>query len=44
VLYVIARRERRLRLCTRAEAVLLAVLVAGAVVGIASLATGAIAI
>ena len=41
-LYVIARRERNLRVFSPAEAVLFAVIVAGAVAGVVSLATGAI--
>ena len=44
VLYVIARRERNLRLFTPAETVLFVVIVVGAVAGIVSLATGAITI
>jgi len=43
-LYVIARRERNLRVFTPAEAVLFAIVVAGAVAGVVSLATGAIQI
>ena len=42
VLYVVARREQNLRVFTAAEAVLCAVIVAGAIAGIVSLATGAI--
>ena len=44
ILYVIARRERNLRLFRPAEAVLFAIIVAGAVAGVVSLATGAIEI
>jgi arginine:ornithine antiporter/lysine permease len=44
VLYVIARRERGLRVFTVAEAVLCAAIVLGAVAGIVGLATGAIEI
>ena len=44
ILYVIARRERNLRLFRPAEAVLFAIIVLGAVAGIVSLATGAIEI
>ena len=44
ILYVIARRERNLRLFQPAEAVLFAIIVLGAVGGIVSLATGAIEI
>jgi arginine:ornithine antiporter / lysine permease len=44
ILYVIARRERNLRLFRPAEAVLFAIIVLGAVGGIVSLATGAIEI
>ncbi|MGB3351341.1 MAG: basic amino acid/polyamine antiporter [Mycobacterium sp.] len=43
-LYVIARRERGLRVFTRAEAVLFGVIVVGAVAGIVSLVNGAITI
>ena len=43
-LYVMARRERGLRLFTPAEAVLFGVIVLGAVAGVVSLATGAIEI
>ena len=43
-LYVIARRERSLRVFSPAEAVLFAIIVAGAVAGVVSLATGAIQI
>ena len=42
ILYVIARRERGLRVFRPAEAVLFAIIVVGAVAGVASLATGAI--
>ena len=42
--YVMARRERNLRLFRPAEAVLFGIIVLGAVAGIVSLATGAIAI
>ncbi len=42
ILYVIARRERGLRVFRPAEAVLFAIIVSGAVAGVASLATGAI--
>ncbi len=42
ILYVIARRERRLPLFRPAEAVLFAVILVGAVAGVVSLATGAI--
>jgi arginine:ornithine antiporter/lysine permease len=41
---VIARRERNLRVFTVGEAVLFAVIVLGAIAGVVSLATGAIAI
>ena len=44
VLYFIARRERGLRVFRPAEAVLFGVIVLGAVAGVVSLATGAIAI
>jgi arginine:ornithine antiporter/lysine permease len=44
ILYVVARRERNLRLFRPAEAVLFAIIVVGAVAGIVSLATGAIEI
>ena len=44
ILYVIARRERNLRLFRPAEAVLFAIIVAGAAAGVVSLATGAIEI
>jgi arginine:ornithine antiporter/lysine permease len=44
ILYVIARRERNLRLFRPAEAVLFAIIVVGAIAGIVSLATGAIEI
>ncbi|WP_319456797.1 MULTISPECIES: basic amino acid/polyamine antiporter [unclassified Mycobacterium] len=44
ILYVIARRERNLRLFRPAEAVLFAIIVAGAIAGIVSLVTGAIEI
>lgn len=44
VLYVIARRERGLRVFTMAEAVLFAAIVLGAVAGIVGLTTGAIEI
>jgi arginine:ornithine antiporter/lysine permease len=44
VLYVIARRERGLRVFRPAEAVLFGVIVLGAVAGVVSLATGAIEI
>jgi arginine:ornithine antiporter/lysine permease len=43
-LYVIARRERNLRVFTVPEAVLFAVIVLGAIAGVVSLATGAISI
>ncbi len=42
ILYVIARRERGLRVFRPAEAVLFAVIVVGAIAGVVSLATGAI--
>ncbi|SBS75907.1 Arginine/ornithine antiporter (fragment) [uncultured Mycobacterium sp.] len=42
ILYVIARRERGLRVFRPAEAVLFAIIVVGAIAGVASLATGAI--
>lgn len=42
VLYIIARRERGLRIFRPAEAVLFGVIVLGAVVGVVSLVTGAI--
>lgn len=42
ILYVIARRERGLRVFRPAEAALFAIIVVGAVAGIVSLATGAI--
>ena len=42
ILYVIARRERGLRVFRPAEAVLFAIIVVGAVAGVVSLATGAI--
>lgn len=41
ILYVIARRERGLRVFRPAEAVLFAIIVVGAIAGITSLATGA---
>lgn len=44
LLYWMARRQRGLRVFTPAEAVLFAVIVAGAVAGVVSLATGAITI
>ena len=44
VLYFMARRERGLRVFRPAEAVLFGVIVLGAVAGVVSLATGAIAI
>jgi arginine:ornithine antiporter/lysine permease len=44
ILYVIARRERNLRLFRPAEAVLFAIIVVGAIAGIVSLVTGAIEI
>ncbi|MFN8032133.1 MAG: basic amino acid/polyamine antiporter [Mycobacterium sp.] len=44
ILYWMARRERNLRVFTPAEAVLFLVIVAGAVAGVVSLATGAIQI
>ncbi|WP_167106063.1 basic amino acid/polyamine antiporter [Mycobacterium sp. DL592] len=43
-LYVIARRERHLRVFTPAEAVLFAIIVAGAITGVVSLAAGTIGI
>ncbi len=43
-LYVLARRERRLRVFTAAEAVLFGVILLGAVAGVVSLATGAMEI
>jgi arginine:ornithine antiporter/lysine permease len=42
VLYVVARREKNLRVFTAPEAVLCAVIVAGAVAGVVALVTGAI--
>lgn len=42
ILYVIARRERNLRLFRPAEAVLFGIIVLGAVAGVVSLATGAL--
>ena len=44
ILYVIARRERNLRLFRPAEAVLFAIIVVGAVAAIVSLASGSIEI
>lgn len=44
LLYIVARRERGLRVFTVAEAVLFGVIVCGAVAGVLSLATGAIRI
>jgi arginine:ornithine antiporter/lysine permease len=44
ILYVIARRERNLRLFRPAEAVLFGIIVLGAIAGVASLITGAIEI
>ncbi|MCX7522892.1 basic amino acid/polyamine antiporter [Microbacterium sp. STN6] len=44
VLYVIARRERRLRLFRPAEAALCGLVIAGAIVGVIAVATGAISI
>jgi arginine:ornithine antiporter/lysine permease len=44
ILYVIARRERNLRLLRPAEAVLFGIIVLGAIVGVAYLITGAIEI
>ena len=44
ILYVIARRERSLRVFSPAEAVLFGIIVCGAIAGAISLATGAIAI
>lgn len=41
-LYIVARRERNLRVFTPAEAVLFGIIVLGAVAGVVSLATGAI--
>ena len=43
MLYVIARRERNLRLFRPAEAVLFGIIVLGAIAGVVSLVTGAIA-
>lgn len=42
VLYIIARREKNLRVFTPAEAVLFGVIVIGAIAGVVSLATGAL--
>jgi arginine:ornithine antiporter/lysine permease len=44
ILYVIARKERNLRLFRPAEAVLFGIIVVGAIAGVVSLATGAIQI
>ena len=44
ILYVIARRERDLRLFRPAEAVLFGIIVLGAIAGVVALVTGAIQI